>query len=231
MPDTHVAADLGAFALGALDPEEELQVRAHLAACVECDDLLADYRAVARALAAERDQQSAGPPPWERVRARILPQPAERRWGGSQRRVLVGGWIATAALLAVVSGWTAWDHLSGSGNDVATLARGTTGTVVRLAATGASSSSPSGQLYVSEDGRQGGLAVAGLSTSGGPYEVWFVRPDQTRVSGGTFDVDPGGAALVKLQIPAPLAQFSGVTVCPAGPDWQLNADLLAGPIY
>ncbi len=229
MPDAHVAAGLGAFAIGALDPEEALQVRAHLAECADCADLLADYRAVARALAAERDHQSAGPPPWERMRARILPQPAARRWS-RQRRVLVGGWIATAALLALVSGWTAWDHLSGSGNDVATVAGGTTGTVVRLEATGASSSSPSGQLYVSGDGSQGALVVAGLSTSGGPYEVWFIRPDQTRVSGGTFDVDPRGSALVKLQLPAPLTQFSGVTVCPAGPDWEWKTDLLAGPI-
>jgi len=228
MSDTHVTGDLGAFALGALDPDDEQQVRAHLAVCSDCDDLLAEYRSVARALAAERDTTQI--PRWETVRDRIAPLPVDRRWG-RQRRLLVGGWVATAALLAVVSGWTAWDRLSGSGNDVASLARGTSGTVVPLEPTGANPSSLSGRLYISEDRRQGGLVVEGLSTTGGPYEVWFVRPDQSRVSGGTFQVDPRGAALVKLQIPDSLAQFSGVTVCPAGPDWEWNADLLAGPIY
>lgn len=228
MLETHVTGDLGAFALGALDPEDEQEVRAHLAVCSDCRDLLAEYRSVAHALSAERERVAL--PPWESVRDRVVPRPVDRRWG-RQRRVLVGGWVATAALLAIVSGWTAWDHLSGSGNDVATLARSSGGTTVLLAATSAGSSSLSGRVYISQDGVQGGLAVEGLSTTGGPYEVWFVRPDQTRVSGGTFQVDPRGSALVKLQMPDSLAQFSGVTVCPASPDWQWNADLLAGPIY
>lgn len=230
MLETHVTGDLGAFALGALDPEDEQQVRAHLAVCSDCRDLLAEYRSVADALSAERARVAL--PPWESVRARVAPRPVpvEQRWG-RQRRVLVGGWVATAALLAIVSGWTAWDHLSSPGNDVATLARSPGGTTVLLAATSASSSSPSGRVYISQDGSRGGLAVQGLSTTGGPYEVWFVRADQTRVSGGTFQVDPRGSALVKVEIPGSLAQFSGVTVCPAGPDWQWNADLLAGPLY
>jgi anti-sigma factor RsiW len=228
MIETHVTGDLGAFALGALDPEDEQQVRAHLAGCSDCRELLAEYRSVAQALSAERERVVL--PPWENLRDRVAPRPVERLWV-RQRRMLVGGWVATAALLAIVSGWTAWDHLSTSGNDVATLARSSGGPTVLLAATSAGSSSPSGRVYISQDGSQGGLAVDGLPATGGPYEVWFVRPDQTRVSAGTFQVDPRGAALVKLQMPDTLAGFSGVTVCPAGPDWQWNADLLAGPLY
>jgi hypothetical protein len=228
MLETHVTGDLGAFALGALDSEDEQQVRAHLAVCSDCRDLLTEYRSVAQALSAERERVVL--PPWENLRDRVARRPVEQRWV-RQRRMLVGGWVATAALLAIVSGWTAWDHLSSSGNDVATLARSSNTTVVSLAATSASSSPLSGRVYISQDGSHGGLAVQGLSATSGPYEVWFVRPDQTRVSGGTFQVDPRGSALVKLQMPDSLVGFSGVTVCPAGPDWQWNADLMAGPIY
>lgn len=228
MTDTHVTGDLGAFALGALDSGDDGRVRAHLAVCSDCGALLDDYRSVARALAAERNRAEL--PRWEAVRDKIAPRPLDRRWG-RQRRILIGGWAATAALLALVSGWTLRDQLSASTNDAAALARSTGSTVVPLAAAGSSPASLSAKLYISQDRRQGSLAVAGLSTTGGPYEVWFVRPDQTRVSGGTFDVNPGGAALVKLELPDSLGQFSGVTVCPAGPDWQWNAELLAGPIY
>ena len=94
----------------------------------------------------------------------------------------------------------------------------------------------SGRLYVSADQTQGGLAVVGLPPlpMGSTYQIWFVRPDQGRASGGLVVADQRGSALVKVTIPGPLSEFAGVGITgePAGGSTTpTSQDVLAGPLY
>ena len=93
-----------------------------------------------------------------------------------------------------------------------------------------------GYLVMSEDRRQGGLVVAGLPalSSGRSYQVWFVRPDQSRAAAGTFRVDSLGQAVARVAVPQPANDFHGVAITeePAGGSpAPTGHDLLAGPIY
>lgn len=239
MPELHPLDDLGAYSLGALDGEERTRVEAHLAGCEECRTEIGAYRELAAVIA--QRPALAYPPAgtWERIAARLerLDAPlvttsrtvAQRR--SERLRLVVLGWAATAAVLVGFAGWFTWDQLnSGGGADVAQLASGGDGIVVPLAGTNAS-----GRLYISEDRKDGGMAVMGLAVLGSneTYEVWFVRHDQTRWSSGTFNVDSRGQALVKVAMPASLDDFDGVAIStePAGGSDTWGADVLAGPLY
>jgi anti-sigma-K factor RskA len=93
-----------------------------------------------------------------------------------------------------------------------------------------------GYLIMSKDQRQGGLLVNGLRVlpSGRSYQVWFVRPDQSRAPAGTFSVDHLGQAVALVDVPQPANDFHGVAITeePAGGSTSPTGhDLLAGPIY
>ncbi|MBI2766885.1 MAG: anti-sigma factor [Chloroflexi bacterium] len=240
MAGPHVADDLAAYALGALDPEDRARVEGHLAGCTVCRDELARYSAVAAAL--REDSSEAAPPElvWERIAAHIragTPSPAAAAARAESRKLrLLGiGWAATAAALVAVVAIAGWREFRSSDTSVADLASRSE-LVVPLAGAPGYGSAPTGRLYVSEDRQQGGLAVTGMPVLNGDwtYQVWFVRRDQTRASGGTFDVNGKGEALVKVAIPGPLSQFEGVGITrePAGgSSTTWGADILSGPLY
>jgi hypothetical protein len=93
---------------------------------------------------------------------------------------------------------------------------------VRAVTLAGSPAAPGGsaKLLLPPDGTEAGLVVAGLPPlpADRSYQVWFARPDQTRVSGGTFGVDERGDAVALVAVPASLAEFGrvGVTEEPAG---------------
>src|SRR5690606_27163834 len=124
---------------------------------------------------------------------------------------------ATAALIALAS-WNVWLQFGRGTSDIERIAGEPAGRVVPLAAT--SGHSGTGRLFISEDGREGGLAVTGMAElpPGAGYWIWFIRRDQTRVPAGWFRPDSRGQAVVKVAIPSPLDQFTGValTIDPTG---------------
>ena len=249
-PNAHPLDDLAAFVLGALDSEEATEVRRHLAACERCRAEVADYERLSATLAEPGHAAAVEPPAalWDGISAQLakraalpsapihLPVATPRAFA-SVRGVLIG-WAATAAVLALVSGFALWREFQDDGapaNDLAALAWSKEGGVVPLASANGDRSL-TGRVYFSEDRLDGGLAVVGLPTlpPNATFQIWFVRPDQTRASGGLFIADSRGAALVKVAIPGPLDQFAGVgiTMEPAGGSTSpTTADVLAGPLY
>jgi anti-sigma-K factor RskA len=243
MPDTHVHDDLGAYAAGALDPRERAAVEAHIARCELCRDELAAYRQVTAALAKQVPIEQPPPGTWDGIATRLhgggtkaplaTHADAPIAIGRSRLRLIFAGWAATAAVLAAMVGWTAYQAFDTGSASVQDLASSSEGSVIPLAAT---NSAAVGRLYISDDESQGGLAVNGMPTtpSGKTYQLWFITPDQTWTAGGTFEVDAEGRALVKVRFPGPVRDFSGVTVCtepPPGSPTEWGDLVLSGPVY
>lgn len=242
MPDVHPHDDLGALAAGALEPDEQRAIEAHLATCPSCRQELAEYRQVTHALGPSMATERPPAGAWEAISARLTradaaePPPAEptriSNWR-SRGRVIVLGWAATAAALAGVIGWGVYETLDNTGSSVQQLASSDEGYVVPLIS---SSGASSGRLYISEDKSQGGLAVSGLPTTanGQTYQLWFITRDQVWTSAGTFEVDSQGRGLVKVDLPGPVDDFDGVAVCtepPPGSDSKWGEMVLSGPVY
>ncbi|MEQ4714797.1 zf-HC2 domain-containing protein [Nonomuraea sp. B19D2] len=100
---------LGAHALGALDPDEALEVDRHLATCEECGAELLDLEGVAAFLGkvSERDVELVSSPP-RQVLDRLLNDRAKRTRRG---RLLL---VAAASVVALALGGTVWTVVNDS---------------------------------------------------------------------------------------------------------------------
>ncbi|WP_246268810.1 anti-sigma factor family protein [Nonomuraea typhae] len=107
-----VRLSLGAHALGALDPEEALEVDTHLATCEVCGAELLELEGVSAFLGkvSERDVELVVSPP-RRVLERLLNDRAKRSRRGRVFLVVA----ASAAVLAV--GGTFWTNTTGGGGN------------------------------------------------------------------------------------------------------------------
>jgi len=93
-------------ALGALQPDEERELRAHAAACADCRSEWEAERALAAAVSGAVESLVSGEPSPQfaaRLRARIAREPTPAAWPFLTWPVLsAGGLVATAVLLAVL---------------------------------------------------------------------------------------------------------------------------------
>ena len=241
----HVADDLPAYALDALDAAERVRVAAHLRECAVCARLLEEYRAVARLLPYGLPLEL--PPPG--ARAALLARARSQQHAAVSPSVARGNrlvrslpalgplrWVAVGAVFVGLVLWNVRLQLADGDERGEGLppASAPDGRVVMLAGS-AEAPGSSAHLILSADGRRGWLAVSGLPTPppGRAYQLWFVRPDQSRVSGGVFRVDARGDAVVVLAVPGPLDQFirAGVTEEPdTGSPGPTGRNMLAGPL-
>ena len=242
MPDEHILDELGAYALGALEPAEKEAADRHLAVCADCRAAAAEYRGLAADL---REGQRLETPPagtWEAIAAK-LPRHAEPSAGSQpialradrrRLRVVVLGWAATAAALLIVAGWLAWDSTrSNPDPSVADLASAGDTSVIPLAG---ATTSGTGRFFVSADEGLGGLAVSGLPSSptGMTYQVWYISKEQEWTPGGSVHVNAAGDGLAKLTLPEKLDDFAGVAICtepPPGSAALWGEMVLSGPLY
>jgi Putative zinc-finger len=104
----HGGTDLGAYVLGALEPDDRRRVDAHLGGCAACRAELAEFQALPRLLAQLDEDDISGPPPvpppdlYDRVRAAV---DEESRPARPLRRRLL---LAAAALALVVAAAAVW---------------------------------------------------------------------------------------------------------------------------
>jgi anti-sigma-K factor RskA len=216
--DCHALDELaGAWALGALAPDEERAVAGHLATCDRAHVELRDAVGAAEVLAMTLAEDTPSP----ELRARIMRsieqsagaggvapmapiplEPRRRSW------LLTGtaGLAAAAALVVAVWNLQLQSELQGREADLARLA----GAIAAGdAAHRASGSAGSGYLIDAENP----VLVAALppAPAGRIYEMWLLDRAGTPVSVGTFDADEDGEVTV-VELERPLAGYETFAV-------------------
>ena len=214
---------LPAYALDALGPSEEMEVRAHLVSCEACRSILDPLVDAAGALALLAPPQA--PPPG--LKDRLLAEAA--RSSGDRpapiapvtlpRRPVwprVAAAIAAAAVIvmAVVS-----FRLANRLDEQEQLLAEQRGLVELLASGSASTtrlvpaeedSSASGEIVLASNSRSAGIVMAGLPDPGDDvYQLWLLE-DGRPVPLDSFRPDDGGAAVVYVE--ANLESMSGMAV-------------------
>ncbi len=210
---------VAAYCLGALPPEEMAEIEAELEHSPQLREAVAAYDASIAALALAPAIQT--PPPG--LRDRVLAQVGEAAAPPADRtmRVLPAPkrrfneylpWLAAAAmfLLAVVSGARAWTLQ----NDVTDLQQALSTTQTVPMENSSAAPNAQGRFYLAPDSHRGVLVVADMPPlpSDREYQLWLIRPDGGRESGGTFRVDSGGYGTLLVQASQPMHQYTGVGV-------------------
>lgn len=213
-----IRIELGAYALGALEPDEAQRVEAHLEGCDGCRSELEQLSfassllrtPVARAFAAETEPD---PALVEKALAGVastrIAQTRKLRRLGSAAAASSAGLLAAIGV-AVALGTRPADSFAPTGQ--ATALQAATG--IAAAASVRLSPRPWGTQVDLRTEQMPALPP------GAYYEVWLVRADGTRVAAGTFrPTSPGGRARVRLAagIARPLVARVGVTLEGAGP--------------
>jgi anti-sigma factor RsiW len=216
------AEDVAAYALGSLEDSERARVVSHIASCAACENLLAEYRAVAGALAIAPVPVSPPAEAWATILAAARQQrPRGSRWTwrvSMPAWLRVARWPAVAALVSLLVIWnvtlerelTRRSPGPAPGPEVEALSR-RPGRIVILQGTGTPGASA--RIFVAVDGG-GHLAVSGLAAlpRERTYQLWFVRRDAPAVSGATFQVDPRGRAWAKVTVPTSLDDIRAIAV-------------------
>lgn len=222
---------VGGYVLAALDRDEMATVRRHLDACPPCAAEHLRLIAIPALLDLAREPcAGAAERPSDRLEETVLDRFARehrtsRRSGGRARRGVDARArgkaalarlrrplpVATAAALAAAA-VTVAIGLSGGGSP----GGGSLGEVYQARLSG-SSAAPSARAFARletvSSGTRVDLRVSGLR--GAPddeFELWCVRDGGSRVSAGTFRVDGGGRAQVKLTTAAVAGEYHRLSV-------------------
>jgi len=206
MADDHALA--AAYALHALDDEEQHSFEEHLAGCERCRQELAGLRQAAAGLA----YGAAGPKPPPELKDRILAQARSERENVTslpgRRRNWTAPLAAAAAIAASVAiGLGVWTATRPSGQNAFTSVLAQPG--ARLIGMG-----DSGAVAVAPNGEGAILLRVPPAPSGRTYEAWVMRPGAIKRAG----LFRGGKGATVLRIPGrvPRGAVIGVTVERAG---------------
>jgi anti-sigma-K factor RskA len=232
-----------AYALGALDPDEQMALEAALPGDPEAQALLADYQQIAehlvamaplqpapahlqtdlrQRLAAERPQ--AGPAAPQRRAPQPPVAPARRTpWLGRGDKILAAVAAVTMIAVAVVLLWGALSGDDTPPSDPAGLYAflleqpASTRYVV---AAGEVSDAVSGELVVSATGEQAVLRTQALPAigEGETFQIWLIDHEGARTSAGLFRPDQEDSTYVQVPLEQPIAAYQavGVSLEPAG---------------
>ncbi|MDQ3638896.1 MAG: anti-sigma factor [Actinomycetota bacterium] len=195
MPEHRRAEELlGPYVLGELGPGEEGELERHLEGCPACREEVAIFRLAHRAMA------TASIPPPPELKARVVGDPPRR-----SRHPAWSRWPAAALLAVLFTGALYAGIFAPSGT-----------TATPLSPTGLA---PEASGEVNLEGSGADNARVRLEVSGLPelrpdeyYELWFVRGDGQRISGGGFTVDREGRATVSLNAPRAARGYPGVGI-------------------
>jgi anti-sigma-K factor RskA len=217
----HPTENLAAYALGALEGPEGINVETHVATCATCGSVLEQYRAVVSTLPMGLDPVAPPPEAWAAIRAEARRRRSPvREWAGTGmhprwRRAM---WPVLTTLVASLLVWNVMLQREltrrapgpAPGPEVEALSR-RPGRLVILTGTGQPGARA--RLFVAVDGG-GHLAISGLTPlpRERTYQLWFIRTGASTVTGGTFKVDTRGLAWVKVTVPANLDEVRAIVV-------------------
>jgi predicted anti-sigma-YlaC factor YlaD len=210
-----IRTELGAYALGVLDPAAVNAVERHLTGCARCRAELAELSLAAGLLQGDAVRSvaaaaSAEPPPADQALAAVAEaRQRERRSLRRARRAALGGGAAFV-VVALLAGGLALRPVDRFAPD---------GSVVALAPVEATTAEASVTLTSRPWGTQVDLVARAMPPlrQGAHYEVWLVRPDGSRVPAGSFrPTAAGGRARVRLAAAVALADVARIGVTREG---------------
>jgi anti-sigma-K factor RskA len=235
--DAHVLDLIPAFAIGALDDEENSRVQEHLAGCLICRDESRSFEEVAGQLHFAAPASVPSPDLRERLITRVQgtrPRPPDiastpsRPWF---ERLLPAWGLASLVLILALGtlNLSLWQRFNQA--DSFTSPGGMQ--AVPLRPEGAASSA-TGFVLISADGQDGALVVDGLPQldQDQEYQLWLIR-DGERVSGAIFSTDENSYGGTRIRAPLSLLEYSavGITIEPAGGSSQPTGErVLGGPL-
>jgi len=224
-PRTDCPEDLiGAYALGALDPDELEAVERHLALCERCRQAVADARRTAQLLAFSAPPQPVPVRARRQLLARIRQDPLT---GGVRFWLRRPAWTlaAAASLLALLFGWQMMQQhqvadrqarqaveANAQRRAVVQLIAQRDGLLIRLQGTGAARDAH-GAIILDPSSNTALVAVEGLPrpATGQAYVVWLVRGDQYHQA-GILPVDERGHAELFLSPRESLRTFDALAI-------------------
>ena len=211
----------GAYALGALGPEDAARFEEHLAGCAACRADVQAFREVAGLIATAAPVATPDPA----LRDRVMREARQVR--PMRRRAPVLPWLAAAASLVLAIGLgvayqrtrhdlaTAQDSLAQQAQLIAVVLSPDAQTVA-LASKG---QPPSVRLFWNPAQRRIVISARNLppAPAGRTYQLWAIARGQAPVSVGVFNTTPDGRLITALDVPANLVfQVTAVTEEPAG---------------
>ncbi|HYI18469.1 MAG TPA: zf-HC2 domain-containing protein [Solirubrobacteraceae bacterium] len=208
----HVRPDLGAYALGALEPAEAAAVEAHLPGCPDCAAELARLEPLP-GLVARADGLEIPPPPAaleERILDRVATsRPRDARRPHRFRRPRRFGVLAATALAGIAVGIGATvlaTSVTGGGGE------GGGAPAYDLVLDGADGVSARADFEPNDGGTEVHLWVDGLPPGGkAVYEVLCERPGWS-AGAGTFRADAQGKAYVVLTTAARIGEYERIRI-------------------
>jgi len=210
-----IRTELGAYALGVLDPAAANAVERHLSGCAGCRAELAEVSLAAGLLQDDAAQAvvteaPAEPPPADRALATVAEaREREQRSLRRARRATLGGGAAFIAA-AVLAGGLALRPVDRFAPE---------GSVVALVPVDATTTAATATLSSRPWGTQVDLVARAMPPlqRGAYYQVWLVRPDGSRISAGSFrPTAAGGRARVRLAAAVALADVTRIGVTREG---------------
>jgi len=196
------------YAFDQLEPEEAGPLLAHVrSGCPRCAGELAAARTIAGHVALAVPPVS--PPP--RVKAKLLAATAARR---------TVPWMPAAGAALAAAAITAVAILVPTQRGVNALrAELAAARVVSMTGTGPQPQAAA-RIFWDEPKGIWHVYVANMKPSdpGRTYQLWFITPDQRKVSAGTFDVGRGGVGEIVVVVPRELEEIAvaAVTEEPSG---------------
>jgi anti-sigma factor RsiW len=207
---------LGAYALGALDPDEAAAVRRHLETCAECaaeHDALASLPGLlSLAGGAEQAVSEPLPPAFEERlldayasdRARSSPR-RRLRWQLPRRRWLAAGAVGIAAVAAAFAGLQSGEEERPTRRYDVTFQN----------VSGPAAASARANLESDEEGTEVHLWVRGLAREEAVYEV-LCDAEEWTATAGTFRTDAEGHAYVVLTTALRKGEYNAIRIVRRG---------------
>lgn len=217
---TELLEIIPAYAIGAVDDEEQAFVEANLSDCPEALQELAAYQQLTDALPYTVPAQQPAPEVWNRLQAATSPaasddHPASTRWYKYAAAVLALLLVATNAFWAINAGSDTTPqaiilNYAGTGRtrQISITENGDTPTATLTWTAGAAAETWIGLFS----------ARRFPALPDGSYQLWLFNSDGQLTSAGTFEVTEDGEGFLIFETGIPIGSFTqfGVTAEPIG---------------
>jgi anti-sigma-K factor RskA len=229
---THYRENIAAYALGALDKDEALQLEDHLAHCQECQRELAEYQAVSKDLLSALPPLSPHPSVKKQLTARLQNSDKGKTSAGSfwDQIQFSFGQAAAAMAVIILVGVNIFSFLQIRGmrhqqTELSNWIRAEQSAIAILAQPGTeiipAGENGEGSLLINIETNTAVLLAQNLPDlpDDNVYQIWLIDPAGERVSGGLFSPNTDLTyEVIEVEVSDSLQNFValGITIEPWG---------------